>query len=593
MKSLHELSLSHSASCFYNSLFREWFDYAIVDAPTAVSVKTGCKQAISLKLATGETVYLPLTRKSLMGRHQYHSVHFIESAAGLAEADFMVVAEKLVKHLTTIFPNSVGNDAVFMERLKNSVENIELALGNRKADLEQLYAKPMSFQQAEQSLMIGHNFHPYPKMREGFDEADYRQYSPEMAGNFALNWFLAKPEILENEKADKFAVEQWTLDVFMKDFTNSEEASAKLKAGYIPFPVHPWQKQHLMKNPAVQAYLAKGSLVDLGAADKKWYPTTSLRSIYGAHSPYMMKFSLTLRLTNSIRHLTPVEVVRGLQVYDVFMTTKGQEFSRKYPQFHVVFEPAFMALKNEAGEILTDSIVVCRENPFTENNHEEAIVLSTLAQDNPLGGENLIQKAIRKESEKTHRPLGEIAQQWFARYLEVAVKPLVLAQANYGILLGAHQQNLILSLKANYPEKAYFRDCQGTGYSHFGFSLYGKDVASLKMENGNILDDKGNILFVYYLMINSTFNVIAAIAADGWVKEEDLVMDLRQFLQSIRASHPQDLSCLNYLLEGPEIWHKGNFTCSLQNLNENTTANPLAIYNLIKNPIAAANAVKA
>lgn len=584
---LRELSLRHSASCFFNSLFREWFDYSITESPAAVSVKTGCKQSLTIPLANGEMVYLPLTRNSLMGRHQYHSLFFVGHGDVLTEMSFMAVADKLVKHLTTVFPNSVGNDAVFMERLNNSVENIELALGFRKPDLENIYAQPMNFQQAEQGLMIGHNFHPYPKMREGFDEADYRQYSPEMAGSFALSWFLAKPEILANEKAQKFAVEQWTMDVFMKDFADSKEAAAKLKAGYVPFPAHPWQKQHLLKNKAVQAYLASGDLVDLGAAQKPWYPTTSLRSIYAPHSPYMMKFSLTLRLTNSIRHLTLVEVVRGLQVYDVFMTAKAQEFSRKHPQFHVVFEPAFMALKDTAGEILTDSIVVCRENPFTENNHEEAVVLSTLAQDNPLGGENLIQKAIRKESAKTHRSLDEIAQQWFARYLEVAVKPLVHAQANYGILLGAHQQNLILSLKANFPEKAYFRDCQGTGYSHFGFSLYGKDVASLQIENGNILDDKGNILFAYYLMINSTFNVIAAIAADGWVREEELVRDLRNFLQSIRASNPQDTSCLNYLLDQPEIWHKGNFTCSLQNLNENTTANPLSIYNLIKNPIAA------
>ncbi|MEK2688233.1 IucA/IucC family protein [Bdellovibrio sp. GT3] len=589
---LRELSLRHSASCFFNSLFREWFDYAIQSSPNQIAIETGCKESLTVKLTNGDELYLPLTRNSLMGRHQYSSTFYVHSAGILKATDFLTVAEVLVKHLTAVFPNSTGNDAVFMDRLNNSVENIELALGHRKADLQSIYERPMNFQQAEQGLMIGHNFHPYPKMREGFDEADYRQYSPEMAGQFTLHWFLAKPETVVNEKAQKFQIEQWTLDAFLKDYSSSEVAMAKLKAGYIPFPVHPWQKQHLLKNPVVQNYLKEGSLLDLGAAEKPWFPTTSLRSIYASHSPFMMKFSLTLRLTNSIRHLTAVEVVRGLQVYDVFMTSKAQEFSRKQPQFQVVFEPAFMALKDPSGEILTESIVVCRENPFTESNREEAVVLSTLAQDNPLGGENLIQKSIRKESEKTGRPLSEISEQWFARYLEVAVKPLVLAQANYGILLGAHQQNLILSLKANFPEKAYFRDCQGTGYSHFGFSLYGKDVASLKMENGNILDDKGNILFAYYLMINSTFNVIAAIAADHWVREEDLVRDLRQFLMSIRDTNPQDHSCLNYLLDQAEIWHKGNFTCSLQNMNENTATNPLSIYNLIKNPIAAV-AVKA
>ncbi|MBO9665244.1 MAG: IucA/IucC family siderophore biosynthesis protein [Bdellovibrio sp.] len=586
MADLRTLSLRHSASCFFNSLFREWNGFNIIKSPTEVFAKTEAAESIALAVSDSETIYLPLKRKSLMGRHQYHELFFIRSGQSFTEADFMVVAERLVKYLTEVFPNSVGNEVVFMDRLKNSVENIELALDARKQDLEKIYSTPISFREAEQGLMIGHNFHPYPKMREGFDEADYRMYSPEMAGSFALHWFMAKPEVLENQKAEQFKRPEWTKDTFLNEFNGPEAATALLQDGFIPFPVHPWQRQHLLKNPTVQDYLKNGKLVDVGASEKPWYPTSSLRSIYGAHAPYMMKFSLTLRLTNSIRHLTPVEVVRGLQVYDVFMTTKGQEFTRKHPQFNVVFEPAFIALKDSQGEILTESIVVCRENPFTESNTEEAVVLSTLAQDNPLGGENLIQISIRKEAEKTRRSVQDVAALWFARYLEVAVKPLVMAQANYGILLGAHQQNLILSLKANYPEKAYFRDCQGTGYSHFGFSLYGKDVSSLRMDNGNILDEKGNILFVYYLMINSTFNVIAAIAADGWVSEKALVADLRNFLSSIRESGPQDLSCLNYLLDSPEIWHKGNFTCSLQNINENTSANPLAIYNLIQNPIA-------
>lgn len=531
-------------------------------------------------------VYLPLKRRSLVGRHQYASVFFLEANGVMTEIGFEAVAEMIVKHLTNIFPNSTGNEVVFLERLQNSIANMELALVERQSDLEKIYSSAMSFREAEQGLMIGHNFHPYPKMREGFNEEDYRKYSPEMAGEFALHWFLVKPEALEQQKAQAFKQEQWTLDAFQNEFNENGKGHFLLKEGYVPFPVHPWQRQHLLANQTVQKYLADGTILDIGVSDKPWHPTSSLRSIHGAHSPYMMKFSLTLRLTNSIRHLTMVEVVRGLQVYDVFATTKGQEFVRQHPQFKIVFEPAFTALKAPDGKVLTESIVVCRENPFTMDNQEEAVVLSTLAQDNPLGGENLIQMSIRREAEKTHHSLQEVAQLWFARYLEVAVKPLLTAQARYGVLLGAHQQNLILSLKANYPEKAYFRDCQGTGYSQFGFSLYKNEVPSLTEDNGNILDEKGNILFSYYLMINSTFNVIAAIAADGWVSERDLVADMRRFLLNMRAQNPEDVSCLSYLLDKPEIWHKGNFTCSLQNLNENTTANPLAIYNLINNPLA-------
>ena len=77
----------------------------------------------------------------------------------------------------------------------------------------------------------------------------------------------------------------------------------------------------------------------------------------------------------------------------------------------------------------------------------------------------------------------------------------MVSQADYGLLFGAHQQNLLITLKDGYPDKVYFRDCQGTGYSH---------VARELLENGSsgehhVDETLGNRLFTYYLIINSTF----------------------------------------------------------------------------------------
>ena len=95
----------------------------------------------------------------------------------------------------------------------------------------------------------------------------------------------------------------------------------------------------------------------------------------------------------------------------------------------------------------------------------------------------------------------------------------------------------------------------------------------------------GNILFAYYLIINSTFNVLAAIAQNESVTEKELLAELRGSLEDVRQKNPADRTFLDYILDCKEILQKGNFFCSLDNINENTTENPLALYNLIPNPL--------
>ncbi|KYG63757.1 aerobactin siderophore biosynthesis protein iucA [Bdellovibrio bacteriovorus] len=578
MHKFKELSLMHSISCFFNALFREFHAYEIINTASLIPAS---QDSISVKVSEKNTLLIPLKKKSSLGRHQYLDQFYILREGQLTSLGFMDAVDLIVGFLSEVWREDPSKKEIFLRRVQNSLHNMELALEARAADMAKLYEEPTNFKAAEQGLMIGHNFHPYPKMREGFDDAEYAIYSPEMGGKFALHWFFVKPEVLHNQTAAQFKTKDWTSKLYV-----TEKAEISVPEGYLPFPVHPWQKNHLLKNKTIKQYVLDKKIIDAGGTSLMWYPTSSLRSIYAPHSPYMLKFSLTLKLTNSIRHLTDVEVVRGLQVYDVFATAKADEFKNRYPDFHVIFEPAFAAIKDENGKSIAESIVVCRENPFQDKEASgENIVLSTLAQDNPLGGETLIFKHILAKSQATGQSIHDVSREWFKKYLTIAIKPFITAQSEYGILLGAHQQNMVLTIKDHMPMKAYFRDCQGTGYSEHGFELYRHEVASLVKENGNILDEKGNILFGYYLLVNSTFNVISAIAHDNGVTEEVLVDDLRAFLKALLVPGLPDASFLNYCLARPEIYQKGNFNCSLQNLNENTAANPLAIYNLIKNPL--------
>ena len=56
----------------------------------------------------------------------------------------------------------------------------------------------------------------------------------------------------------------------------------------------------------------KGALRDLGEAGAPWLPTSSSRSLYSETNSDMIKFSLSVRLTNSVRTLSVKEVKRGM-----------------------------------------------------------------------------------------------------------------------------------------------------------------------------------------------------------------------------------------------------------------------------------------
>lgn len=573
------LALHHSAVCFFNSLAREWAEATVQDS------------CLRLPLTNGRTLLAPLTKVSRIGRHQYEGRFFIENGGERTEISFLEAAEAVSSRLADHFKTTPEALATFLKRVGNSVDNIELVLTKRGLALNGLQQHSrVDFRSAEQALFVGHNFHPTPKSRDEFTREDFTRYSSEMGGEFALAWFLVKPELLHVQTAASFDDEGFARDLFLQAFPEREDLRRHLSQGYQPLPVHPWQHGRLIERRDVRAHLASGALIDAGLSSDRWSATTSTRSVHNPKARYMLKFSLSVRLTNSLRHLLPAEVVRGLQVADVFSTRLGRRFREEHPEFGLLLEPAFAALKDENGRPMTESVVVWRENPFRDSVAFQDIVLATLVQDHPSFGENLALRNVRRDAEERGLSLQAAALEWFEAYLKTVVRPLIRAQAHYGVLLGAHQQNLVLRLEGHRPVGAFFRDCQGTGYSRHGFNLFSRDVALLSEDNGNVLTDKmGNALFSYYLIVNSTLNVIASLAAKDWISEEELLARLRDCLTELRAENPADPSCLDALLREKTLPQKGNFLCAFRGLNENTSEDPLALYGPIANPIVSAD----
>ncbi|WPU64101.1 IucA/IucC family protein [Peredibacter starrii] len=564
------LASLHSATCFYNSLFLEWRQQRL-------GTFQG-QNAFFVLLNPEQELVIPLKRHSRLGRHEYQGTFFIGTKGDYSSVSFSQSVELMLNVLAKT-EDEIQNIKNFVSRVKDSEENIRFSLKLRKSDFESIFTSLPDFKDAERALFVGHAFHPAPKNKTGFNQIDAKLFSPECGGQFPLRWFWVANDMIYQKSSEVFEDLGWLNKMWKEEFPHRPAIE-----GYQAFPMHPWQAQHILSMPIIQTYMKEGRMIEMNETGPDWYPTTSLRTIYRENADYMLKFSLNVKLTNSMRHLLEHELLRGLQVHEVFNTTEGKTLLETHPGFNVVFEPSYYAIKDENGAPIKETFVVCRENSF-KSDKVKHVVLAVLTQDHPDFKENLLQTLIKKYAEENKTDYAQASEKWFELYLKNAVAPMLDAQKNFGILLGAHQQNLIIGIENNLPVKATFRDCHGTGYSPLGFELFGKSVKSIDIDNGNILNyEIANYLFTYYLIINSTFNVMTAIAQGNAVSEEKLIHQMRSFLEATLAEDPKDPSCIQYLLNDKVLQHKGNFLCSLRNINENTAKNPLDIYVQIPNP---------
>ncbi|MCH9690673.1 MAG: hypothetical protein K0U59_01230 [Gammaproteobacteria bacterium] len=474
--------------------------------------------------------------------------------------------------------------AAFKQRVDHSLHNLQQTLYLRSKDIEHLYSDCVRFIDSEQALLGGHPSHPCPRSKEGFDPVDRLRYSPENCATFQLHWLAVKPCAIISNSVGK-SLKSRIQELIASD-AKLQILNTQIGAEYLLWPMHPWQYQYLLRAGALSELIADATLMDLGQQGASWAATSSLRCVYKAQAPYMLKYSMSLRLTNSLRHLLPHEVKRGLEVVRVWDSPLGQQLQQRYPHFSVIREPAYLALRNNEGQIMESTITVLRDNPFQHRNGDNVVMLGALCQAHPGGGYTLLSQLIKRYAEQTQASNADAAVHWFEQYLHIAIEPMLIAQADYGLLFGAHQQNTLLRLHNNLPCAFYYRDCQGTGYSPLGVDLMHQYLPSEKNPQNHLSEVMGNQLFVYYLIVNNLFALIAAISADGLLDEETLLHCTRKFLIQLRNRKPRDCSCLDYLLESPQLYFKGNLICSLRGINENTMSDPLELYRPMNNPLA-------
>ncbi|SCK49902.1 IucA/IucC family siderophore biosynthesis protein [Streptomyces sp. WMMB 322] len=492
-------------------------------------------------------------------------------------------------------PTSASIDAAdLVARVADSVRRATGFLAERSA-APQPPPGNGPFLDAEQSLVLGHPLHPAPKSRQGLSDEECRAYSPEMRASFPLHWIAVDESVVACDSA-------WTergRTVGARQLAArlaGEALVSRLPAGTVPLPLHPWQARHLSHRPAVARLLADGLLHHVGEAGDAWHPTSSVRTVARPGGPAMLKLSLGLPITNSRRENLRKELLRGLEVHRLLRSGLGAQWRAVHPGFDIVRDPAWLGVDGPDGMPVPGLDTVVRHNPFRPS--DDAVCVAGLTAEQPWPGvprgalRSRLADVVENLAARTDRSVTTVATEWFLRYLDAVVRPVLWLDAHAGIALEAHQQNTLVLLDgAGWPCGGRYRDNQGYYFRESRRDALQQRLPGTRLgvDSDSFVDDAvTDERFAYYLGINNILGLVGAFGVQRLADEAVLLAAARQFLRMrARAAEGGPASALPaLLLESPTLRCKANLLTRLHGMDELVgPVDTQSVYVTVTNPL--------
>ncbi|WP_435843864.1 IucA/IucC family protein [Streptomyces fructofermentans] len=515
---------------------------------------------------------------------------------------------------------AAGDDLV--DRVADSVRRTAVFVSDRRANPSD---HPDLFLSAEQSLLLGHPLHPTPKSREGLSEGEARNYSPELRGSFPLHWMAVAPSVLATdsawtERGRPVPAAQLTARLAAGNAAASEGLPdlPDLPDGYAVVPMHPWQVRAVRHRPEPAKLLDAGLIRDLGPLGAPWHPTSSVRTLYRPGAPAMLKLSLGLRITNSRRENLRKELHRGVEVHRLLRAGLGARWQSAHPGFDIVRDPAWLAVNDLDGDPVPGIDVMIRHNPFAPS--DDVSCVAGLVSPRPQGRSSAEGTRNASEGDRPRDPAGEpssgrgepqarsrlagivtrlagrtgrsrgaVAAEWFLRYLEHVVRPVLWLDGEAGIALEAHQQNTLVLLDTEgWPAGGRYRDNQGYYFRESRRAELDERLPGIGARSDTFVSDEvADERFAYYLAVNNVLGLIGAFGSQRLADERLLLAAFRGFLGKA-ASGPGRLrtSLPGHLLDSAVLRCKANLLTRVRGLDELVgPVDTQSVYVTIANPL--------
>lgn len=541
---------------------------------------------IELELPSQQTkMLLDLSYRSIAGCHRTRAVYCQQHEGQWRREGFWSALLTLVKEIYSGNKVAVSGPVESRQleltyRLTDSVQNMIAYLSNHSTAPDPLN----SFSEAEQSLLYGHWLHPTPKSRQGMLEWQHRLFAPELHGEFRLHYFAVERSLVQWESDDEhpdpptisLAAADWPLEI--------------LQENEVLLPAHPLQAQWLLARRDLQPWFVSGQIRSLGEIGNLFTATSSVRTVFQEQFPWMFKFSVPVKITNSLRQNKKHELLAGALMSRLY---EAIGFSAQRPNFHLISDPSFITV-NLPGFVESGFEVIIRRNPFCDDDGRGKITLAALLQDQwPLEGEHSpitqspLQKIIQNLAAEEQRPELEVARDWFDKYWECAIEPLLMLLDKWGIGLEAHQQNSVVDVARGYPSAYFYRDNQGFYLSK---SEQQKLLTRLPQLSRcpELFYEQDMMLnrFTYYLIVNHLFALIYRFGNDGYADESYWIGRTQSQLVEIQ-SRMQGLGheFIERLLTRDTLPAKANLLTRVNDIDELEADLEMAVYVSIANPL--------
>lgn len=459
-----------------------------------------------------------------------------------------------------------------LQRVLQSYQSTKLYLDARDG----VMVEDAGFINAEQSLVFGHWLHPTPKSLQGMTEWQQSAYAPELKGQFQLVYFAADHGLVRHASAfetDAAGIVSALIGDVELDLAPNE----------MLIPMHPLQAEALLLDADVRKLQSQGLLRCLGPQGPDFTATSSVRTVYNPQQKWMPKFSLPVRITNSVRLNRRHELGAGVAMAKLFVRAGIPHME---PTLRVIHDPAYMTL-DLPGRAESGFEVIFRQNPFRTGHEESAVTIAALTAEPLPGTQSRLAVLLQKVADEQRFDISHACLTWFSKYLECAVEPLIRVYDTFGIALEAHQQNSLLDVTNGYPETYYYRDNQGFYLSNRYRDQLSKLLPEAETIDGLFFDDREiRDRFAYYLMVNQVFSIITRMGHDG-LTTEDLLLDMLQqrLLTLSRTLKGAGRDFALSLLDRPTITAKANLMIRLLDVDELSNESERQLYTSSPNPL--------